>query len=113
MKTKLDYKKWKADLDVALENKDAKQITWLHVLRACITGKKHCDRKRLDWYVIGQWGKLPWDEATIIGQNGGTAIVPLTRQDHVVWAGDAWKKYLMEVKEPSLLERFRRILRGT
>lgn len=115
---KLDYQKWRKDLDNAMAEKNADQVTWLHVIRAQILGKQHRHRARGGWDELLELGKLNADEARELAVNGGSMIVAITPEDEAYVIGESWKNYVIEIAEKvpslkeSLLDTFWRILRG-
>lgn len=97
---KLNYDKWRAELDVAMQKKQAHKITELHIIRAQIRGKQHRQRARLDWSACSKLKKMPHEAALDLASNGGTAVVPLTFKDEGVLLGDAWKNYVLPTEAP-------------
>ena len=97
---KLDYQKWRSELDAAMEKKDAAKITRLHIIRAQIRGKQHRQSARLPYYTISALGKLHPSVCEKIADNGGTAVIFLTHSDEEKLLKEEWKQYVVAKPAP-------------
>src|SRR6185312_16259393 len=104
---KLDYKKWRKDLDNAILEKNADMITWLHVIRGHILSKQHRKRARVAWDDARELGKLTPEQATELAANGGSLIVNLSLTDELYFIGEAAKNYTIEIPQPEDVEDLR------